>query len=141
MLYRTEMGAPATAPRRTVDAHSLPHLKLSKAARACLGADILDGTVDLQNYTAGLVAKAVGASAGYVIAAQRLTPEQRSMVKQGKRPLVLPRVPPKTVPSTPVPPPPVTVDIRRRLIAIVNEAGGVDAALDLLCAGSVELAA
>jgi len=115
------------ALRATVDAHSLPHLKASKAVRACIGADILDGELALQNLTIKLVAGAVGVSTTSVIAAQRLTPEQRQAVKNGRRPLRLPRIP-------------VPVDPVKRLIEIVAEIG-LDAALSALAESEEKVAA
>jgi hypothetical protein len=91
----------ATALPRTVDAHSLPHLKLTNAGRACLGADLLDGHVRLEHFTLSLVAKAVGVSVSYVLAAQRLAPEERGKVCRGQRPLVLPRAP-VPLPASPI---------------------------------------
>jgi len=144
MFYRTHDAGMATAPRRTVDAHSLLHLKLPKSIRSVDAADLVDGFTILQNQTLRLAAAAYGVSIGSVARARRLTPEQRQAVRQGRRPLVLPRapVPPKPVPVPNIPAPsPVAMDVRQRLIAIVNEIGGIDAALDVLAAGSIELAA
>src|SRR5262249_45251247 len=80
-------------PVRKIDAHSVPHLKASKASRAVDGADILDGIAKLENLTLRLVAAGMGVSADYLVKARRLTPEQRQAVRNGKRPLVLPRTP------------------------------------------------
>ena len=91
MLYSMKTTETTAAVPRVVDAHSLPHYKLSKAARACLAADILDGRLTLQGLTIKLVAAAVGVSEGYVAAALRVSPEQRELVRQERRPLVLPR--------------------------------------------------
>src|SRR5262245_39184227 len=64
-------GKPTTTlpATRAVDAHSLLHRKASKAARACDGADVLDGLATLQNLTARLVASAHGVSVGSITAA------------------------------------------------------------------------
>jgi hypothetical protein len=128
----------ATTPPRIIDAHSLPHLKLTKAARACVGADVLDGIVRLEHHTVALVAKAVGVSVGYVITAQRLTPEEREKVRTGQRPLVLPRAPART-PVSPVPT--STPDAHARLVGIVAELGGVTETLNALAAMDYCLAA
>src|SRR5262249_6819314 len=100
--------AVSAAPVRVFDAHSVVHMKASKAVRAVIGADILDGFARLENLTLRLVAVGMGVSVGYLVAAHRLTPEQRQAVRRGKRPLVLPRTPamPRTaVPVMPIVPP------------------------------------
>ena len=79
---------PVTAPRPSVDPHSLAHKAMSKAVRAVLGAEILDGRIPLMNPTIGMVAQAAGVSASYVAAARRLSPDQRQAVARGLRPLV-----------------------------------------------------
>jgi len=79
-----------TRPRPHVDPHSLVHKKkLSKAARAVLGAEILDGRLPLINPTAEMVARVVGASVGYIAQARRLAPEQRWEVVRGTRSLAM----------------------------------------------------
>ena len=75
---------------RTVDARSLLNRKLTKAARACDAADLLDGFAVLLP-TSRLVATISGISTSSVSRAQRLTPEQRAAVRRGERPLSLPR--------------------------------------------------
>jgi hypothetical protein len=87
-----------------------------KAVRACTGADILVG---LKPLTPKLVAAAMGVSLGYLAVACRLPPEQRKLVREGLRPLVLPRRPVKV--TTP----------EGRFADIVAEIG-VDAVLGLL---------
>jgi hypothetical protein len=78
----------ATVPR-SIDPHSLVHRpKLSKAMRALLGAEILDGRIPLMNVTREIVAKAVGCSAGYIDKARQLSPEQRCKVARGERSLI-----------------------------------------------------
>jgi hypothetical protein len=78
-----------TAPRPSVDPHSLVHRpKLSKTARALLGAEILDGNIPLMNLTREIVAKAVGVSAGYIDKARQLSPDQRWKVMRGERSLI-----------------------------------------------------
>jgi hypothetical protein len=143
MLYRmTTTDTTAVAPR-AVAAHVLLHLRASKAARACLAADVADGLAVPQNPTLGVVARAYGISVGYVSRARRLTPEQRQAVRQGKRPLILPRAPSappvlpapsewSTVPTAPLASP-MTVGARERLQEIVHEIG-LDATLELLAA-------
>src|SRR5262245_50484331 len=129
---------PVTLPAlRVVDAHSLPNRKASKAVRACDGADILDGLASLQNFTAKLVAMAEGVSVSSLVAARRLTPEQRDEVRGGTRPLVLPV---KPVPL-PLPPPVVAGSVpsaEQRLRDIANEMGPAKALEALV---KIELAA
>jgi hypothetical protein len=108
---------------RVVDAHSLAHRKLSKAARACEAADILDGFTILQNLTIRLVAAAEGVSVASVVTARRLTPAQRFAVRCGERPLVLP----KPVQTLPAP-----VNAKAKLVEVMMELGGVDAAIEML---------
>jgi hypothetical protein len=76
---------------RTVQARSLPNAKLSKAERAVIGADIIDGRAFLQGPTVKLVSIAVGCSTGSVFQALKLTPEQREAVNRRERPLVQPK--------------------------------------------------
>jgi len=135
MLYSMRTLETTTAPPRVVDAHSLLHLRVSKAVRACDAADLVDGLSVLQNHTLRLAAAAYGVSLGSVARARRLTPEQRLAVKQGKRPLILPRTPaappvPAIVPAMP-PVPPVTMGVEKLLAAIVDKIG-VNGVLDLL---------
>jgi hypothetical protein len=81
-------STPAVLPRRHVDPHSVVQKKkLSKAARAVLGAEILDGNIALLNLTRELVSKAVGVSTGYIDAARRLSPDARQEVARGNRSL------------------------------------------------------
>jgi hypothetical protein len=123
-------SVPGTAltPFRTVDAHSLPHQKASKAVRAVDAADILDGLMTLENFTVAIVTVALGVSASSVTNARRLTPEQRNEVRKGKRPLVLPTKP-LALPAPAVPP--VTMEVEQSLAAIVEKIG-VNGVLDLL---------
>ena len=131
---------------RIVDAHSPPHMRAPKSAKACDAADVVDGLAVLQNPTLRLAAAAYGVSLGSVARARRLTPEQRQAVRQGRRPLVLPRAPaapsvlpvPSATPATP-PAPLVVMKPRERLAAIVAEIG-FDATLTLL-ANSEQVAA
>jgi hypothetical protein len=116
----------APVPLQSVDAHSLLHRKCTKAAKACDGADILDGLLSLRNLTIKLVAAAVGVSVSSIVTALRLTPTQRDEVRRGKRPLV---VPTKPVPLQ-LPPPVVAVTVpsaEQRLKAAANEFGLVEA--------------
>jgi hypothetical protein len=85
-------------PRRGVDPHSIAHRKgFSKAARAVLGAEILDGNVVLMNPTIEMTARALGVSVGYVSKARQLPPDARREVARGARPLVRPKAPPAPV--------------------------------------------
>jgi hypothetical protein len=122
-------GNGTVMPIHAVDAHALPHRKLSKTERAILGAEILDGRVVLQGLTLKLIATAVGVSTSYIAAARRATPDQRRAIRHGLRPLVQPQNKPKALPA-PVAP-------QEKLAAIVAEVGGVDAALDLLAAAEL----
>jgi hypothetical protein len=120
---------------KILDAHSLAHRKNSKAAKACDGADILDGRVSLQNLTGRLVAQAQGVSQTYIAAARRLTPAQRDAVRRGERALVPPAKPalpaqPAQLPA-PFPPAVVAESAEQRLRHIVGEIGVVEA-LNLL---------
>ena len=126
--------ATTAAMPRVVDTHSLLNVRTSKAVKACDAADAVDGLTKLQNPTIRLAAVAYGISTTYVGHALQLTPEQRQAVRQGKRPLVLPRKPrvPTIVPA-PLPAPPVTMSARERLQEIVHELG-LDATLNLLAA-------
>lgn len=76
--------------RRVIDAHSVPHQRMPKSAKACDPADVMDGFASLQNLTLKLVSTAFGVSISSVVAAQRLTPDQRAAVRRGQRPLSLP---------------------------------------------------
>ena len=71
---------------------------LSPPARACWGADIVDGITIITAPTAKSVAINVGVNQSYLFAAMRLTPEQRGEVKREVRPLIMPASPtPATV--------------------------------------------
>jgi hypothetical protein len=133
-----------TAIPRVVDAHSLLHTRAKKSAKACDAADLVDGLAVLQNYTLRLAAVAHDVSMGSVSRARRLTPEQRQAVRQGRRPLVLPRTPatprtPSFIPTMP-PVPPTTADARAQLHYIISIIG-MDATLDLLLAVTGKTAA
>jgi hypothetical protein len=110
---------------KSVDAHSVLNRKISQAAKACDAADVLDGIKRLENLTIRVVAFAYEVSASYVAAAQRLSPSQRQAVRNGWRPLILPRL----ASDAPVPPSP-----QKRFAGIVSELGGVAGALDELAA-------
>jgi hypothetical protein len=140
MLYSMKTTSATAAPPRVVDAHGLLHVRASKAAKACDAADVVDGLAVVQVSTLRLAAAAYGVSIGSVARARRLSPEQRQAVRQGKRPLILPRAPSAPpmlpVPATPPVPPvitPVIMGARERLANIVNELG-LDAVLNLLAA-------
>ena len=79
--------------RRAITGASLAQLRrrLSASARACLAADLVDGRVILKGLTAKAIAGLCDVNIGYVDRALRLTPEQRSEVRRGVRPLVQPR--------------------------------------------------
>jgi hypothetical protein len=127
MLYNLRLTEATAASPRVVDAHSLLHLRSSKAARACDAADVVDGLIVLQNPTLRLAAAAFGISAGSVARAHRLSPEERNLVRRGWRPLVQPRMQP-----VPVAPSPLTSP-QEQLSAIVDQLG-LDRVLNLLSA-------
>jgi hypothetical protein len=133
MLYSMKKLQTTTAIPRVVDAHSLLHLRISKAAKACEAADIVDGLAVLQNHTMRLAAVAYGVSLGSVARARRLTPEQRIAVKQGKRPLVLPHTPAASPVPTIVPPSVPPVAMETMLTAIVKKIG-IESVLNMLAA-------
>ena len=136
MLYRTDATGLATAPPRVVVCHSLLHLRAPKAVRACDAADACDELVILSRPTLHVAAVAYGVSLWTVARARRLPPQERDQVRKGTRPIVLPRTP------APLPVmPPMAVDVRTRLLDIVDEIGGLDATLDLLATVGVQLAA
>jgi len=108
---------------KAVDAHGLQNRKSSKSVAACDAADLVDGLSTLQNPTIRVAAVARGVSQPYVVAALRLSPAQRDAVRQGMRPLILPR------PRLPVPKP----DPQRKLAEVVAEIG-LNGVLDLLAA-------
>jgi hypothetical protein len=119
-----------------VNCHGLPHLHASKAARACDAADACDGLVILGSPTLHVAAVAYGVSLWTVARARRLPPQERDRVRKGARPIVLPRLP---VPFPVMPP--EAVDVRTRFLDLVDEIGGVDAALNLLAGSGVQMAA
>ena len=132
LLLHNEAVKPA-ADVRVVDCHSLLHLRVPKAVRACDAADACDELVILGRPTLHVAAVAYGVSLWTVARARRLPPQERDQVRKGKRPIVLPR--------TPAPLPVMPVDVRTRLLDIVDEIGGIDATLDLLATVGVQLAA
>jgi hypothetical protein len=75
---------------KTVDVRSLLKKETPKAARACDGADALDGLAVLIP-TTQLIAAVFGISRTSINRARRLTPEQRDAVRRKERPLCLPR--------------------------------------------------
>jgi hypothetical protein len=122
-LSPAAVPAPAPAPvvpRRYLDPHSIRHAKLSKAVLAILGAEVMDGRVSLINPTLNMIAQGIGVSTSYLVAARKLSPEQRQEVLADKRPLVQPK-----------PPAPV-LNAEQRFAAVVAELGGVANALDRL---------
>ena len=132
LLLHDEAVNPA-ADVRVVDCHSLLHLRAPKAVRACDAADACDELVILSRPTLHVAAVAYGVSLWTVARARRLPPQERDQVRKGKRPIVLPR--------TPAPLPVMPVDVRTRLLDIVDEIGGIDATLDLLATVGVQLTA
>ena len=128
MLYSMKSADSTAAVPPAIDAHSLPLCKLSMAARACLAADILDGRLTLQGLTIKLVAAAVGVSVGYVTTALRVSPEQRELVRQDRRPLVLPRRP-------------VALPSPQKRFADLVEKIGITQALNLLLESEKKIAA
>ena len=132
LLLHNEAVKPA-ADVRVVDCHSLLHLRVPKAVRACDAAEACDELVILGRPTLHVAAVAYGVSLWTVARARRLPPQERDQVRKGKRPIVLPR--------TPAPLPVMPVDVRTRLLDIVDEIGGIDATLDLLATVGEQLAA
>jgi hypothetical protein len=63
---------------------------MSPVERAILGAELVEGRVVLEPPTAKTVSTLVGVNHGYVFAALRLSPQQRSEVLAGERPLIAP---------------------------------------------------
>jgi hypothetical protein len=135
----TTSASAALSLRSLINTH-----KLTKAARAVLGAEIIAGEHDLRP-TTKLVANAVGCSVGYLQAAKKLTPAERQAVRRGERPLILPHTPATPVkplvmpPVAPATPPvlPVTADARHQLDRLVKEIG-FDAVLNLLAMTEIE---
>jgi len=66
--------------------------RMSAPGRACLVADIADGRVVLQGLTIKAIAALAGVNLSYVHVALNLTPEQRTEVRRGARPLISPRL-------------------------------------------------
>jgi hypothetical protein len=87
MYDMTFLKATAATPR--VDCHSLPHLKDSKAALACNAADCSDGQVLFVNPTLKVLVAAYNVSVAYIVAAKRLSADERDAVRRGERPLVI----------------------------------------------------
>jgi hypothetical protein len=87
---------------RLISARSLVHQRLTKAQRALIGAAILEGAVQPQDLPLRIVSQLVGCSVAYLLAAQRLAPQQREEVKRGWRPLISPlrQLPKPTIPPT-----------------------------------------
>jgi hypothetical protein len=134
VLYSMKASPATAAVPRTVDAHSLLHLQVSKAVKACDAADLVDGLAILQRSTLRVAAVAYGVSLGSVARAKALPVEEREKVRRGQRPLVLPRTPvdpPKLPVVVPATPPFVTADVEFRLACLVQDVG-LDTVLDLL---------
>jgi hypothetical protein len=64
---------------------------MSPIERAILGAQLVEGSVVLEPPTAKAAAALVHVGAGYLFAALKLSPEQKSAVLAGERPLMEPR--------------------------------------------------
>jgi hypothetical protein len=111
----------SAAVPRAVYAHSLPHCKLSKAARA------LDDRLTLQGLTIKLVAAVVGVSVSYVTAALQVYPEQRELVRRDRRPLFRRR--------------PVALPSPQKRFADLVERSGITQALNLLVESEKKIAA
>ena len=109
MYDTTSLKATAATPR--VDCHSLPHLKDSKAVRACNAADCSYGQVLLVNPTLKVLVTAFNVSVAYITAAKRLSADERDAVRRGERPLVIPQ------------PTPRVADPLARVGALVEELG------------------
>jgi hypothetical protein len=90
MLYRQTNGS---ANPRCLSGASISQLirRMSPTERAILGAELVEGRVVLEPPTAKTVSALVGVNHGYVFAALRLSPQQRSEVLAGERPLLQPR--------------------------------------------------
>jgi hypothetical protein len=63
---------------------------MSPIERAILGAELVEGRIVLEPPTAKAAAALVHVGAGYLFAALKLSPEQRSAVLAGERPLIEP---------------------------------------------------
>jgi hypothetical protein len=70
---------------------------MTPVQRAVFAAEIIDGKIVVQGLTTKAVASLCGASPAYVFAALKLTPEARSAVSTGMRPLIPTR--PRPAPS------------------------------------------
>jgi hypothetical protein len=125
------------APLPVVDAHSLVHTKMGKAIRAVYAADIADGFAQISNIPVWVLALLLRVSVTYIVAARRLDQFERQRVRCGMRPLIPSRPKPAHVPA----PVMIEVDVKTRFLALVNEVGGVDAALNLLASEGVQIAA
>ena len=79
-------GFPASGPRRISGASLAQKLRrLPLPDRAVFGAEILDGSVVVQNLTLQTVASLVNVSVSSLLAAVRATPAQRKEIKTGRR--------------------------------------------------------
>jgi hypothetical protein len=96
-----ENGNGATSTR-LISVRSLVHKHLSKAERALIGAAILEGAVQPQDFPLRIVSQMVGCSTSYLLAAERLAPQAREAVRRGHRPLVF--SPPHQLPKPTIPP-------------------------------------
>ena len=90
----------ASVPRMISGASLAQTLRhLPPPARACWGADIVDGKITITAPTARSVALTTNVNPSYLFTALRLTPEQRELVKRDVRPLILPTPPAKPIPA------------------------------------------
>jgi hypothetical protein len=129
-----------------LDAHSLAHARVGKAVRAVIAADIADGLIRVSNIPLWILSLLMRVSVAYIVAARRLTPDQRRGVRCRMRPLVLSRQKePVSMPAPVVIEPGVAGAMpdsaRSRFLHLVDEIGGVDAALSVLAGEGAQLAA
>jgi hypothetical protein len=125
MEYGFNGGAVNPPVLKTIDGHSVPHKKSSRAAKACDAADWLDGLTNYQNPTLRVASVACDVSVSSIGLARRLTPAQRQEVRAGLRPLRQYRKP-NGVPMLPT--------AQQRLADIVSELGGIASARNELAA-------
>jgi hypothetical protein len=64
---------------------------MTAAQRACSAADVDDGRTPLVDLTAKSIAALHQVSMPYLLAAKKLSPEEREQVRRGERPLVQPK--------------------------------------------------
>jgi hypothetical protein len=74
-------------PGKALDARSLAHAKLTKSARAVLGADLMDGLRHFSAITYRIAATAVDVSPALIASARKLSPDARPAAFKGHMPL------------------------------------------------------